>query len=437
MKNYHKQLSLFSTLLCTVFIGLSAKVSQAQPPSPAKQQLQPILISDVTAHLGDGNVIPNALIAIRDGKIEMIAQINVGRGFPGYRVIEGNGMHLYPGFIAPNTTLGLTEISQVRATNDYRETGQLNPNVRSIIAYNTDSDILPTVRSNGVLLAQICPQGGILSGSSSVVQLDAWNWEDAAIRIDDGVHLNWPHRMGFDMQRRQMMPNKEYDQQLKILQQFFQEAQAYAQNEKPTPHNLKFEALRAVFNGERNLYLHADDARSIMSAVLFLENFNIHPVLVGGRDAYLITDFLKEKDIPVILSTTFALPSRADEDIDQPFKTPAILHEAGILFCFSQGGRWSWQDRNLPFVAGQAVAYGLPYEAAIQALTQNAAAILGISDRAGALRVGGPATFFLCKGDALDMKSNQITHAFIDGREIDLSNKHTQLYEKFKEKYKQ
>ncbi len=429
-----KSLGLLLSCLSFLSFCLSANVSRAQPPQPAPKQFEPVLISNVTAHLGDGNVIPHALIAVRDGKIEMIAQVNVGRGFPGYRVIDAEGQHLYPGFIAPNTTLGLTEIGQVRATNDYLEVGEFNPNVRSIIAYNTDSDILPTVRANGVLLAQICPQGGVLSGTSSVVQLDAWNWEDAVVRQDDGVHLNWPRRMTYDFRKHRQGPNKNYEKELQKLYRFFREAQAYAQKEKPLEINLKFEALRAVFAGESNLYLHADKARDIMAGVLFAEEFGLRPILVGGRESYLITDFLREKEVPVILSTTFALPSSPDEDIDQPFKTPAMLHEAGILFCFSQGGSWSWQDRNLPFVAGQAVAYGLPYEAAVQALTQNAAKILGVEDRAGALRTGAPATFFLSTGDALDIKTNRLTHAFIDGREIILDDKQKQLYRKFSKK---
>ncbi len=421
-------------MLLWIFIGLSPNAAPAQPPAPAPPEAEPILISNVTAHLGDGNVIPNALIAVRDGKIEMIAQINVDRGFPGYRVIEGEGQHLYPGFISPNTTLGLTEISMVRATNDYRETGNMNPNVRSLIAYNTDSDVLPTIRANGVLLAQICPEGGVLSGTSSVVQLDAWNWEDAAVRTDDGVHLHWPRRMSYNFRTHQVQEDKNYAKKLDELQRFFLEAQAYLQKENPTEKNLKFEAMRAVFEGRQNLYLHADDAQAIMAGVLFAEELGIHPVLVGGRDSYLITDFLKEKNVPVILSTTFALPAYPEDDVAQPFKTPAVLHEAGILFCFSQGGSWSWQDRNLPFVAGQAVAHGLPYEAAVQALTQNAATILGIQDHAGYLRVDGPATFFLSEGDALDVRTNKLTHAFIEGREIVLDDKQKGLYRKFRKR---
>ncbi len=434
-----KKIVFFAALLlgllpCLQLTGFGKGVNHvwAQPPAPAPAEVQPILISNVTAHLGDGNVIPNALIAVRDGKIEMISQINVGRDFPGYRVIEGDGQHLYPGFIAPNTTLGLTEIGMVRATNDYREVGEMNPNVRSLIAYNTDSDVLPTIRANGVLLAQVCPEGGVFSGTSSVVQLDAWNWEDAAVRADDGVHLHWPRRMSYNFRTHQVEEDKDYGKKLDELRRFMLEAQAYLQKESPAEKNLKFEALRGVFEGRQNLYLHATDAQSIMAGVLFAEDFGIRPVLVGGRDAYLLTDFLKEKDIPVILSTTFALPAYPEDDIAQPFKTPAILQEAGILFCFSQGGSWSWQDRNLGFVAGQAVAHGLPYEAAVQALTQNAALILGIEDRAGYLRVGGPATFFLSKGDALDMRTNQVTHAFIDGREIVLDDKQKALYRKFR-----
>jgi len=425
----------FSTFLLFAFLAVSPlKINAQNVPVPAGPQTQPILISGATAHLGNGEVIESSLVAFENGKITFVGNIAAGRGFPGHRIIEASGKHLYPGFIAPNTTLGITEIGAVRATRDMREVGSLNPNVRSLIAYNTDSEVTPTVRSMGVLLAQVTPQGERISGESSIVELEGWNWEDAAYKTDDGIHLNWPNASSFNFFTRSVRKNKNYDKQIKEVKAFFQQAQAYAKQAVPKKKNLKFEAMRGLFDGSKKLYVHTNLAKSIQEAVVMAKEFDIRPVIVGGRDTWMVADFLRENEVPVILRKTQSLPRFRDDDVDMPFKTPRLLQEAGVLFCFSEEGNWA--QRNLAFQAGQAVGFGLDYEDAVKGLTSNTAKILGIDKTVGTIETGKDATFFLSVGDALDMRSSEVTQAFIRGKEINLDNKQKILYRRFQAKYK-
>ena len=427
-------------IISTLFCLLSFSAILWSQPSPAAAQSQPILINGATIHVGNGQVIENSFIAFENGKITLLAdartvQIDDSKN---YKVIDAIGKHIYPGFIAPNTRLGLTEIGAVRSTRDFRETGNLNSNVRAIIAYNTDSKIIPTIRSNGVLLAQIVPEGGRISGQSSIVQLDAWNWEDAVYQIDDGIHLNWPSLFRFRGFRRggsNLNRNKKYEEQVREVASLLKEAQAYAKKGSVEEKNLKLEALKGLFDQSKKLFVHTQEPKEIMESVQLAEEFGIQIVIVGGGNAWMIIDFLKEHNVPILLYPTQSLPRHSDADIDQPFKTPAALKNAGILFGFCGDG--DWRQRNLPFMAGQAVGFGLDYEAAISSLTLNTAKILGISKTTGSLELGKDATLFLCEGDPLDMRSNIVTQAFIQGREIDLDNKQKALYRKFKEKYEQ
>jgi len=414
----------------------------AQPPTPAPAQRGAVLILGATAHLGNGQALPNSAIAFEGGKLTLVADaatIRLDRT-KFAKIFDATGKHVYPGFIATNSRLGLVEVEAVRATQDFTEIGAYNPNARSIIAYNTDSDIQPTVRSNGVLLAQVVPSGGVVSGTSSVVQLDAWNWEDAALRTDDGIHLNWPspqprRRFGPPARTPDQEPEANaYDKSVSEIRRFFEEARAYCQTPAPDTKNPRFEAMRGIFDGKQNLYIRTGNARTMQEAVLFAEQFGARAVLVGAADAWLITDFLREHRIPVILDQTQRLPSRDDEDIDQPFKTPAALHAAGIPFVLA--GEAAWQQRNLPFQAGQAIGFGLPYEAAVQAITLSPAAIMGIGNTVGSLETGKDATLFISEGDALDMRTNRVSAAFIQGREINLDNKQKVLYRRFEEKYR-
>ncbi len=413
----------------------SARTFAQHVPTPAQAQTQPILLTGATAHLGNGVVIENSCVAFENGKITFVGNATVKRGFPNHREIAANGKHLYPGFIAPNTTLGLAEIGQVKATRDENELGSVNPNIRSIVAYNTDSEIIPTVRSMGVLMAETTPRGGRISGTSSLVQLDAWNWEDASYAMDFAIHLNWPRTSTFSRRERLVSKNEKYAEQVQKIEDYFKLAEAYSRRAVSEQTNLRFEYMKGLFDGSKKLFIHANDVVAIQEAVLMMEKFNLTPIISGARDSWMITDFLKEHNVPVVIGSTQSLPGREDADIDQSFKTPALLQAAGLLWCFQHEGYW--QQRNLAFQAGQAVGFGLDYEDAIKALTSSTAKIMGIDKTVGTIETGKDATLFLCDGDVLDMRTSKVTHAFIQGREINLDNKQEMLYRKFQKKYKQ
>ncbi len=427
--------STLSTLACTCFLFFTFKSSAQHVPAPAGTQTQPILIKGATAHLGNGEAIENSMVAFDQGKITFVGSATVKRGFPNHREIAADGKHLYPGFIAPNTTLGLNEIGAISATRDYDEIGSVNPNIRSIVAYNTDSEVIPTVRSMGVLMAETTPQGGRISGTSSIVQLDAWNWEDASYAMDYAIHMNWPSVTSFNFRERRVSRNDKYAEQVQEIEAYFQLAEAYNQKDKVATTNLRFEAMNGLFDGSKRIFIHANDVAAMQEAVLTMEKFNLTPIIVGGRDSWMITNFLKEHNVAVVIRSTQSLPRRVDADIDQPFKTPAMLQDAGLLWCFEHEGYW--QQRNIAFQAGQAVGFGLAYEDAIQALTSNTAKIMGIDQTVGTIETGKDATLFISEGDVLDMRTSKVTNAFIQGREINLDNKQEMLYRKFQQKYKQ
>ncbi len=423
--------------LLAFFLSLSTSLF-AQTPVPAPAQSGAILIVGAVAHLGNGTVLPNSVIGFEQGKLTLVADaatVRIDRTKYA-RIFDATGQHVYPGFIATNSRLGLVEIEAVRATQDVAETGGINPNARAIVAYNTDSELIPTVRSNGALLAQVSPEGGLVSGTSCVVQLDAWNWEDAALRADDGIHLNWPalRTFSFEGGNFEFKKNDKYDSQIQDLQRYFAEAQAYAKLPAPAVKNPRFEAMRGLFAKTQNLYLYANNAKAMQEAVLFAEKYGVRPVLVEASDAWMIADFLKAHNVPVILSEVQRLPASDDEAVAQSFMTPKNLHDAGVLFAL--GGQGGWRQRNLPFQAGQAIGFGLPYEAGVSALTLNAAKILGIDAKYGSLEMGKSATLFISEGDALDMRTCRVVAAFIDGRLINLDNRNKALARKYEAKYK-
>jgi imidazolonepropionase-like amidohydrolase len=404
--------------------------------TPGASQQQPIVIINATIHIGNGQVIENGFIHFDKGKIVATGTQTTYQSVAGAKTIDAKGKHVYPGFISANTTLGLTEVDAVRPTRDFNEVGDLNPNVRSIIAYNTDSKIIPTLRFNGILLAQTTPQGGRIPGMSSVVQLDAWNWEDAAYKTDDAIHLNWPEmyrRTGWWAEPGPVEQNKEYDGNIEKIRDYFKEAQAYAQQNKPATTNLKFEAMKGLFDKSRKLMVHVDGSREILHALNFTKEFGVDLVIVGGADSWRVTEQLKQFNVPVLLGNVHALPGAPEDDIDQSYKLPYLLQKEGILIGLTIYG--SWEQRNLPFHAGTAAAYGLTKEQALSAITLNTAKILGIDKQTGSLEPGKDANLFISLGDALDMRTNQLEAAFIQGREVDLSDHQQELYDKFKTKY--
>lgn len=401
-------------------------------PSYAQNQF---LLEGGKYHIGNGSTLENAFLLISDGKINYI-----GTEKPAINgsteVISCTGKQIFPGFLALGSSVGLVEIEAVRATVDNREVGTFNPNVRSLVAFDAESQIIPTIRSNGVLMAQSIPSGGVITGTSSVFNMDGWNWEDAVFQEDIAIHLNWPERViftGWWAEPGGIQRNEQYQKQVAEIKAFFDQAASYRHNKQITEKNLKLESMKALWAGSKKLFIHANLGNAMMDAITFAESYGIKPVIVGGKESWIIADFLAEKKIDVILRNTHDLPSRQDEAIDQPFKTPSILHSKGVRFAISMNG--SWQQRNLPFQAGQAVGFGLPYEAALSSISGNAAAIAGIGESVGTLETGKAATLFVSEGDALDMLGNKVIRAFIDGRDTDLDNKHKALYRKYKAKY--
>lgn len=411
----------------------------AQSNQPAPIQDKPILLMNGFAHLGNGEVIENSVIAFENGKITMVADAQVVRIDPSkYEVVSISGKHVYPGFILPNTELGLREIDAVPATVDAREIGSLKPNVRSLIAYNTDSELITTFKHNGILTAQIVPRGGTISGTSSIVQLDAWNWEDAVVKVDDGVHLSWPSRKfrpRWWLGETEYRVNEEYDNQVAQIHKLFNDALAYSENNDGVK-NIKLEAMKGLFDGSKQLFIHENSAKSIIESVQGAQKSGVKKIVItGGREAGMITEFIKDNNIPIILDGVHLLPNRDESDIDMPYKTPAILHKAGIKFCLAYGSS-TMSERNLPFLAGTAAAYGMSKEEALKTITSNSAEILGMSDL-GILKEGNRATLFVSDGDALDMRTNNLSHAFIDGRKVKINGMQEVLHERYKEKYGQ
>ena len=394
-----------------------------------------------TAHIGDGSKIETSAIAIKDGKFEMVADARVIRIDPSAydTIIHVYNQHVYPGFIATNTTLGITEISAVRASNDYQETGDFKPHVRSLIAFNAESKIIPTIRSNGVLMAQVAPKGGRITGTSSLMKLDGWNWEDAAQKVDDGIHLNWPSyfvQHGWWAEPGDIEKTERYNEQTDALHNYFQKAFAYHQSSEKQI-DLELSAMSGIFDESKQLYIHANLVREMTDAMLFAVKYELdNMVIVGGKEAHLVIDLLVKHETPVILDRIHRLPNTPDADVDMPYKQAGLLHAAGVSigFCY-QGDMEAMGQRNLPFSAGTAVAYGLPYEEAIAALTLNTAKMLGIDQELGSLEVGKEATFFVSKGDALDMRGNDVQFAFIQGQAVDLDNHQKALDRKYRKKF--
>jgi imidazolonepropionase-like amidohydrolase len=328
-------------------------------------------------------------------------------------------------------------VEAVRSTNDFSEVGEINPSVRSLVAYNTDSKVINTLRSNGILLAQITPEGGMIPGSSSVVQLDAWNWEDAAYKKDGAIHFYMPTLLPPPSLPGRFPITKdraaEFAEKTAKVRAFLAEAKAYYQEDKHSAVNLKFDAVRKLFTKEQKLFIHCNLVKEMLVAVDFAKEFGIDVVIAGGADSWIIADVLKQNNIAVVLGQPHSLPLTQDDDVDQPYKTAAQLQQAGVLFCLSNEG--FWQQRNLPFEAGTVSTYGLSKEEALTAVTLNPAKILGIDKTTGSLEPGKDANIVISTGDLLDMRSSVVTQAFIQGREVNLDNKHKQLYERYKYKY--
>ncbi|SDR95418.1 amidohydrolase family protein [Gramella sp. MAR_2010_147] len=409
--------------------------------TPAEKQSEPITIVGATAHLGNGEIIENSLIIFKDGVItEVIAANLTKQQYPG-KIINAEGKHVYPGIIAPNSTLGLVEIAAVKATEDDDEMGEMLPNVRSLIAYNAESKIVESMRPNGVLLGQIVPRGGLISGTSSIVQFDAWNWEDAVVKENDAIHINWPDAFRRGRWWRDEDPgltaNKEYKENVQKLSDFFASSKAYLAGDRDYK-NLQHLAMDSIFNGNKKVFVHVDGEKEIMDVIQFKKEQGIESlVIVGGYDALGVAKELKTNDIPVLVNRPHSTPNKAYEDYDYPYKMAKLLQDEGVLVAIEGSGQMErMNSRNLPFYAGTVAAFGMDKEDALKLITSNTAKILGIDDSYGSLEKGKSATLFISEGDALDMRTNILSHAFIDGREVSLETHQTELWKRYSNKYK-
>jgi imidazolonepropionase-like amidohydrolase len=420
--------------------------------TPAPDQDKSVLIYGGITHFGNGELINNSIIGFTDGKIDLIAssdgnwtieklnQFSDSNNSKYDTIINVTDHHIYPGIIALNSNLGLVEVDAVRASVDDDESGTYLPEIRSIIAYNAESKAVESMRPNGVLLAQIAPNGGIISGSSSVVQLDAWNWEDAVIKYDQGIHLNWPSPYTYGRwwlgEDRGLKANNNYKKQVNGLKDFFSISRANMNIDKSM--NLKSKAMKAIFEGNSTVYLYADDEKEIIDGVSFLHKFNIEKiVIVGASEAKNQLEFIKENNLPVVVKQPYRFPQSVDSDPSETFMLAKKMIDMGILVSIDPSGapQSRVSIRNLPFYAGSFSSYGIDKEIALSMITKNPAKILGIDDDYGTLEVGKSATLFVSRGDALDIMSNNVTHAFIDGRNISLETHQTRLWRRYSNKY--
>lgn len=428
-------------ITAVVALGLlSTRVLLANPQVPGALQKQPVALTNATIHPVSGPAIEKGTIVFDGGKIKALGKdVSVPAGA---ETIDLAGKHVYPGLFEPLNDVGLVEINSIRATIDGQEVGQLNPNVRAVVAINPDSELIPVTRSNGILVTLVAPYGGLMSGRSGVVQLDGWTWEDMTIKSDVALHIQWPQSAGGGGRRGrgggEEATGARGEQGIEQIRQAFADARAYGAARKADPkfaRDARLESLQDVLEGKLSVVIYADDLRQITGAVAFAEREKLKLIIAGGYDAPQCAALLKKHDIPVIVGGTYRLPRRRGDAYDTAYAVPAELHKAGIRFCISARARFgASQVRNLPYHAAAAVAFGLPAEEALKAITLYPAQILGVADGVGSLDVGKDATLFVADGDPLDTPT-QVTAAWIAGRKVDLNDRHKTLYHKYEEKY--
>jgi len=401
---------------------------------------KPVLLSGADLYTVSHGTVAAGEVLVRDGKI---AAIGAHLEAPADAVrVDLKGKRLYPGYVSAESTLGLSEVEAVRATNDFAEVGEINTDVRAQVAVNPDSELIPVARANGVLSALVVPQtgrDGLFSGQSALLKLEGWTWEQMTLKAPVGVHLTWPaaHTPPWlpeeARNKAKEAVKKRLDQLDKAMADMYAYAAAKRANQVTTP-DLRWEAMLPVLDGKEPLFVHAEAADSIRDALAFAAREKLHIVLVSGSDAARFADTLKARDIAVILGSSHNLPGRRWEAYDSVYAAAGKLAKAGVRLALANDAGPSF-ERNLPYQAASYAAFGLGEEAALRAITLGPAEILGVADRLGSLDVGKDATFFVANGDALEDRT-AVERAWIQGREVDLSSKHTRLYEKYQSKYR-
>jgi imidazolonepropionase-like amidohydrolase len=411
-----------SPLLAALIVTAAA---DAQVPAP--RQDRPVALVGGTIHTITGESIANGTVVFEDGRITAVG-LDVPIP-PDAERVDVTGRHIVPGLIDAHSQMGLYEIGAVPVTVDLNELGRFNPNVRARLAFNPESRHIGTARSNGVLVAVSSPAGGIVAGLASAMALDGWTWEQMTLAPDIGLVVQWPS----PFQERQ------YDESTSDLRDFFATARAYdaARTAAPDRHAIdaRLEAMRPVLAGEVPVLVHAGELRQIQDAVTWADEERVRIVILGGHDAGYIADLLARRDIPVIITTVLDSPNRAWEPYDSRYTLPARLHQAGVRFAIAGSASAPYANR-LPYEAGAAIAFGLPADEALRAVTLHPARILGLDDRVGSIEVGRDATLLVLSGAPLEYAST-LEQAYIQGRRIDMADAHRRFFDRYTEKVRQ
>ena len=417
--------------------ALVAGPAAAQVPAPP--QSETIALTGGTIHTITNGVIQNGTIVFANGVITAVgADVAVPAGA---RRIDVSGRHIYPGLIDAYSAMGLQEIGAVDVTNDTNELGDFNPNVRAEVAVNPESRHIGTARSNGVLVTLTTPAGGIVSGLSAALMLDGWTWETMTLKSGAALNVNWPDPDDDDDDDEDDEGDDDrpdYAGQIRGLRDMFATARAYRDAQASgTAHDTdsRWQAMVPVVNGEIPVVVSASGVQQIQDAIAWSEAEGVRLVLRGGEDALYVADHLAAKQIPVLLTSVMDGPNRSWESYDGNYGLPARLHEKGVRFAITGGSSAPYTHR-LPYEAGVAVAFGLPVDEALRAVTIYPARIMGIADRVGSLETGKDATLLITTGNPLDFTAS-IEQAYVQGREIDMMDIHRQLYRKYSEKVRQ
>jgi imidazolonepropionase-like amidohydrolase len=415
---------------------------QANPEIPGAQPKTPVALVGATIHPISGPALQNGTLLFNKGRITKI-----GKGIPipaGSQVINLKGKHIYPALFDSMTNTGLVEVKAVRASVDEAETGTINPNVKAQVAVNPDSELIPVTRSNGILLTLTAPSGGTIAGQAAVIQLDGWTWEDMTLQASAGMIIKWPNMAAVAdwwVEKSAKQQIEDRDKTLKNLRKTFENAEAYRRarkaNVKGQAYDARWEAMIPVLAGKVPIIVHANEIQQIQAAVAFASEHKLKMILFGGYDAPRCAQLLKKHQIPVIVGGVYRLPQQRHDPYDEAYTLPERLRQAGLKFCISSYGRFGAANvRNLPYHAAIAAGFGLPEAEALKAITLSPAEILGVSDRVGSLQTGKDATLIITTGTPLET-TTQVEAAFVQGKPVQLNDRHKRLWRKYQQKYEQ
>lgn len=397
-----------------------------------------LLLRGATIHTVAKGTLDTGDVLIRDGKIAAVApRIDEAAD----RTIDLKGLHLFPGLISPSTDLGLVEIPALRASVDDRETGEFTPEVESWSAVNPDSELIPVARANGITHFSPTPQGKFITGTSGMMAARGWTIEDMVVSKRTAMHLVWPNH-SLNVPGPSAPPDaKSLDEQsrerrerIRDIERFFADAEAWSKRAASSAKVPAWESMQRVVRGDVPLMIHANGQREIRAALKWSESHTrLRVVIVGGRDAWMFADELAKRKIAVIYSEVFTLPSRGSDAYDVQFTAPGVLHKAGVTIAISEGldKASASGQRNLPYIAAQAAAFGLPSDAALASITLVPAQLHGLGDKLGSIEPGKDASLFASTGDILDIRSI-VKHLWISGVEQSLESRHTRLAERYR-----